>query len=97
MDGPQGVIAHYKAMDEHAKRVLDETISEIESMKEEFGDVDAITIVSILEKNPEWRKAIEEDISNNIWDPSHIPDRIKESTLAQYAAENPGSTKAVSA
>ncbi|EOD36358.1 hypothetical protein EMIHUDRAFT_455074 [Emiliania huxleyi CCMP1516] len=30
-------------------------------------------------KNPEWKAAIEEDISNNIWDPSHIPDKIKDS------------------
>ncbi|EOD27949.1 hypothetical protein EMIHUDRAFT_235415 [Emiliania huxleyi CCMP1516] len=44
-----------------------------------FEQIDTLTIASILEKNPEWKAAIEEDISNNIWDPSHIPDKIKDS------------------
>ena len=46
--------------------------------KDKYGRT-ALTIASILEKNPEWKAAIEEDISNNIWDPSHIPDKIKDS------------------
>merc|ERR1711935_1171360 len=48
-------------------------------MKSDAMEIDTLTIASILEKNPEWKAAIEEDISNNIWDPSHIPDKIKDS------------------
>eukprot|EP00967_Tisochrysis_lutea_P070158 scaffold92458_cov30-Tisochrysis_lutea.AAC.2 len=82
MDGPGGLAAAYKEMDERCKRTQEETIAELELMKEEAAEIDTLTIQSILEKNPQWKAAIEEDIANNIWDPAHIPEKIKEATLA---------------
>jgi len=79
MEGPKGLKAAYTEMESRCKKIQADTISTLEEMKTDAMEIDTLTIASILEKNPEWKAAIEEDISNNIWDPSHIPDKIKDS------------------
>jgi hypothetical protein len=82
MDNAGGLTAAYHEMNSRCQRIQNETITELQTMKQEAADIDSLTIASILEKNPGWKAAIEEDIANNIWDPAHIPDKIKEAALA---------------
>jgi len=44
-------------------------LKELESMFYEAKNIDNLTVAEMLEANPEWRLAIEEDIKNHNWGP----------------------------
>jgi hypothetical protein len=68
-----------KAVVEMQHEEVKSKIHYFESLKQLFVEaknIDNITVADLLEKNPEWRIAIEEDIKNHNWAPN-APESIK--------------------
>lgn len=76
VDGPNGILADLDriAKEEAANKV--KILEELQEMMYETQNIDTMTIAEILEKNPEWRIAIEEDIKNHNWSPE-VPESLK--------------------
>merc|ERR1712060_172351 len=74
--GPNGILADLDriAKDEAANKV--KILEELQEMLYETQNIETMTISEILEKNPEWRIAIEEDIKNHNWSPE-VPESLK--------------------
>jgi hypothetical protein len=71
--------AMMKAVVEMQQEEAKSKIHYFESLKQllvEAKNIDTITVADLLEKNPEWRIAIEEDIKNHNWAPD-APESIK--------------------
>merc|ERR1719203_150147 len=68
-EGPTGVIAQFKQMEKDVQDSKVKILAELESMYSDMEDLDNLTIADILEKNPEWLAAIEEDLKSHNWSP----------------------------
>lgn len=72
------------AKEEAASKV--KILEELQEMMYETQNIDTMTISEILEKNPEWRIAIEEDIKNHNWSPD-MPASLKAKSSGATAIE----------
>jgi len=66
-DGANGITAQFKSVDDKLNADRVGYLAELEGLLHESANVDTLTIAEILEKNPEWQAAIEEDIKNHNW------------------------------
>jgi len=89
--GANGLIAKAEAADKEDAAMRVELLGQLESMLHEAQNIDTLTIAEILEKNPEWQAAIEEDLKNHNWAPE-----APKSITAKAAAADPD-TKQVEA
>merc|ERR1712048_150389 len=67
--GPNGLIAKAEAADKAEGAYRVELLAQLENLLHEAKNIETLTIAEILEKNPEWQKAIEEDLQNHNWAP----------------------------
>jgi len=76
VNGPNGILADLDRIvkEEAANKV--KILEELQEMMYETQNIDTMTIAEVLEKNPEWRIAIEEDIKNHNWSPD-VPESLK--------------------
>jgi len=66
-DGSSGISEQFKSVDEKLKKDRVGYLAQLESLLHESSNIDTLTIAEILENNPDWQKAIEEDIKNHNW------------------------------
>jgi len=66
-DGANGITDQFKAVDAKLNADRVSSLAQLEELLHESTNIDTLTIAEILEKNPEWQKAIEEDIKNHNW------------------------------
>jgi len=66
-DGPAGITAQFINADKKIDADRVASLAQLEGLLHESSNMDTLTIAEILEKNPEWQAAIEEDIKNHNW------------------------------
>merc|ERR1712083_805776 len=57
-------------------------LGELETIAAEVKNIDTLTVAEVLEKNPAWKDAIEEDLKNHMWG-SEIPASLKTEQAAK--------------
>lgn len=90
--GPNGLIAKAEAADKAEAEYRVQLLAQLENLLHEAQNIETLTIAEILEKNPEWQKAIEEDLQNHNWAPE-----APKSVAAAAAAKADAETKQVAA
>jgi len=81
--GPSGLIAKAEAADKEEAEYRVQLLAQLENLLHEAKNIETLTIAEILEKNPEWQKAIEEDLMNHNW----APEAPKSITAAKEDAD----------
>lgn len=85
-EGPNGLIAQAEKRDKEIKAHKTALLEELESIAAEVKSLDTLTVAEVLEKNPAWKEAIEEDLKNHNWG-SEIPASLKADTVEQAAED----------
>jgi len=69
LNAPDGLLAKAKKIDEQCAEGKKASILKLEELLYQAQNADKLTVAEMLEKNPDWREAIEEDIKNHNWSP----------------------------
>merc|ERR1712070_1225127 len=69
LNAPDGLLARAKKIDEQCAEGKKASILRLEELLYQAQNADKLTVAEMLEKNPDWREAIEEDIKNHNWSP----------------------------
>jgi len=85
-EGPNGLLAKAEKRDKEMKAQKLAMLEELESLAAEVKNLDTLTVAEVLEKNPAWKEAIEEDLKNHNWG-SEIPASLKAAKAEQAPAE----------
>ena len=75
-EGAGGLFAQAEAADTKMKAAKMKMLEELETLLYETKNIDTLTVAEMLEKNPHWQQAIEEDLKNHNWG-SEIPASLK--------------------
>jgi len=84
-EGPNGLIALAAKRDKEVAAQKMVMLEELESLAHEVKNLDTLTVAEVLEKNPAWKEAIEEDLKNHNWG-SEVPASLK-AAKAEAAAD----------
>lgn len=85
--GSNGLIAHGEARDKAIAAAKVAMLEDLENLASETKNLDDLTVAELLEKNPAWKEAIEEDLKNHNWG-SEIPASLKAAKVEATAAED---------
>lgn len=81
-EGPNGLLAQAEKRDKEIKAQKMALLGELETIAAEVKNIDTLTVAEVLEKNPAWKDAIEEDLKNHMWG-SEIPASLKTEQAAK--------------
>merc|ERR1712083_452186 len=81
-EGPNGLLAQAEKRDKEIKAQKMALLGELDTIAAEVKNIDTLTVAEVLEKNPAWKDAIEEDLKNHMWG-SEIPASLKTEQAAK--------------
>jgi len=93
-NGAGGLIADAKKHDAQEAEAKKAAVLHLEDMLYQAQNAENLTVAEMLEKNPDWREAIEEDIKNHNWSPE-APASLVEAMKAKQAESAAGDAKKI--
>lgn len=68
-DGPEGLFALGTKQEKEAVASMEDIVEQMKKLEVDVASIKDVTIAEILEREPELRAKVEEEVKNNVWAP----------------------------